>query len=200
MTPKRSRDKRQAKILVADNDPAIAVTLGAILEQQGYVVATVFSGEEAVAIAEVFSPDLLVSDVYMSGMNGVEAAARITAKLPECRVLFLSGVASMSDVLKAAPKRLVYSFTSKPLHSLDLLNAIAYMLSAVSTLNDSAGTAAEDHITHRNAMGRTPAKAGFVLKKSGTGSSASLAAPGRPDVVFFNMRLPDTAGLETQLH
>jgi len=199
MTPKRSRDKRQAKILVADNDPAIAVTLGAILEQQGYVVATVFSGEEAVAIAEVFSPDLLVSDVYMSGMNGVEAAARITAKLPECRVLFLSGVASMSDVLKAAPKRLVYSFTSKPLHSLDLLNAIAYMLSAVSTVDDPAVMAVENDAIHRYAMGRVPNKAGFILRKDKTEIGTRAATQGKPGAVFFEMTLPDTVGLNMQL-
>ncbi len=138
MTTMDSRNGRQARILVADDNQAIALTLSAILEEQGYEVATAFSGEEAVTKAAWFIPDLLVSDIYMKVMNGVVAATRITAKLPQCGVLFLSGLATMSEILITAPERLVYSFISKPLQTVDLLNAIAYKLSA-TTCNRISG-------------------------------------------------------------
>jgi DNA-binding NtrC family response regulator len=133
-------NKRQVRILVLDDDRTVALALSEILAEQGYEVATVFSGEKALMKAAEFSPDLLISDVCMDGMNGVEAAIRITAMLPGCKVLFVSGLASMAEVLNAAPKRLVFSFMSKPLHSLDFLSAVAYMFSAVSTAGDLLST------------------------------------------------------------
>jgi CheY-like chemotaxis protein len=145
MNGKKNGNEKPARILVVDNDQLIAWTLGAILEEQGYEVATAFSGEEAVAKAPVFVPHLLVSDINMGAMSGVEAAIRITTNFSECKVLFLSGLASNSDILDTAPERLVYSFASKPLPPLDLLSAIAYMLPVLGPLNGAA--VASEHVT-----------------------------------------------------
>jgi CheY-like chemotaxis protein len=122
------RMSKTARILVVDDDELIALTLTAILQEQGYEVAAAFNGKQAIALAAEFFPDLLLSDVHIGAMNGVQAAIRITAKLPHCRVLFLSGHASTGDLLKDVPKRMECSFISKPPNLLDLLNAIAYML------------------------------------------------------------------------
>jgi len=195
----RCGNKRQARILVVDNEQSTALTLSLILQEQGYEIATAISGEAAVAKAIDFIPDLLVTDVCLGVMNGVEAAAEITAMLRNCRVLFISGLASMSDVLNTAPHRLVYSFMSKPLHPLDLLNAIAYMLSAVSTVDDPAVMAVENDAIHRYAMGRVPNKAGFILRKDKTEIGTRAATQGKPGAVFFEMTLPDTVGLNMQL-
>ncbi len=192
----RFGNKRQARILVVDDDRSTAQTLSAILEEYGYDVATAFSGEEAVAKARQFAPDLLLTDVCMGATNGIEAATRITDKQPDCRVLFLSGHASMTDILIAAPERLVYSFTSKPLHLLDLLNAIAYMLSAVSTAGDSLVMAAEHGGLQQFALGETPAKAGFILRETRTGIAPLGAIQCKPDAVFFNMKVAGTAAHE----
>jgi CheY-like chemotaxis protein len=124
----------QTRILVVDDEPTIAVTLAAILKEEGYEVETAFSGEEAVRKAARFNPNLLITDLIMGAMNGMEAAARITAMLPDCRVLFFSGTRSFDELCQAAPKRLVYSFARKPMPVPDLLNAIAYLVSAVNTV------------------------------------------------------------------
>jgi CheY-like chemotaxis protein len=123
--------------------------LSEILAEQGYKVATAFSGEESVAQALSFLPDLLILDVCMGKMSGVKAATAIATLLPECKVLFLSGLASMSDVAKSAPKGLVYSFTPKPMHPLDLLNAIAYMVPARSMMYDSAAAGIDNFISYQ---------------------------------------------------
>ncbi len=130
--------KRQARILVVDDEQIIALSLATILEKSGYKVAKAFSGEEAVATAACFEPDLLLTDISMGAMSGIEAATEIVAMVPECKVLFLSGHASMSGISESASKRLVYSFASKPLHPLDLLNTVAYMLSAVLMADEPA--------------------------------------------------------------
>ena len=134
-------NRQQARILVADWDQANAITLAAIMNRAGFKVAIAFDGKEAVEEAEKFKPDLFLTEAYLGRLSGIEAAVQITAGLPECRVLFLSGEASIVDIIKAAPEHLVYSFTPKPIHSLDLLNAVAYLLSAEWSSGDSGAGA-----------------------------------------------------------
>jgi CheY-like chemotaxis protein len=197
MMRKRYGNKWQARILVVDDNKTIGQTLSAILQERGYEVATAFSGEEAVAKADGFLPDLLVSDIFMSGMDGIEAATRITAKLPDCRVLFLSGHATMSDVLNTAPERLVYSFASKPVHPLDLINAIAYMLPATNTLNGPLAMAMEQDAVERFSLARMRVMAGFILRNAATGAAAATQTTASS--LRFDCRLPDTPGLEMRL-
>jgi CheY-like chemotaxis protein len=132
----RYRSRNKPRVLVVDDDQMTTRMFGEILEKNGYEVATALSGEQAVARAARFAPDLLVSDLGAVAMAGIKAATRITEMIPGCRVLLLSCHASMSDVSAAVPQRLVYSFTTKPLHPLDLLNVIAYMLPCADSVDD----------------------------------------------------------------
>jgi len=190
-------NKRQARILVVDDDKTIAETLSAILQEKGYEVAAAFSGEEAVAKADGFLPDLLLSDVNMGRMNGIEAATRITAKLPDCRVLFLSGHISMAEVMSAAPEGLVYSFASKPIHPLDLLSAIAYMLPAANAFKDRGAMAIEDEAIERYAPARMRALAEFILRHAEIGLAAATQT--NAGSLQFDCRVHGTAGLEMRL-
>ncbi len=124
--------KARARILVVDEDQQDAQMVGAVLKRQGYDVAMAASNEEALVKAERFIPDLLVSGVHIDGLSGIRSAAQIAAMLPGCKVLFLSGKLSVTEISRCAPERLVYSFASKPLHPLDLINAIAYMVPTAS--------------------------------------------------------------------
>jgi len=129
---------RPPRVLVADDEKTIALTLTEILFREGYRVATCFSGEEAVEKAAEFLPDLFLSDISMGRMNGVEAAARITAKLPQCKVLFHSGHIAFTRFVDHLPQNLVYSFMPKPAHLPDMLDAIACMLPNANTVEDKA--------------------------------------------------------------
>jgi CheY-like chemotaxis protein len=189
--------KRKARVLVVDDNKTVAQSLSAILQGQGYEVATAFSGEEAVAKTDGFLPDLLLSDVWVGAMNGIEAATRITATLPDCRVLFLSGYLSMADVVSAAPEGLVYSFASKPINSLDLLNAIAYMLPAANEFKEPGVMAIEDEAIERYAPARLRALAGFILRHADFGAAA--AAQTNAGSLPLDCRLPGIAGLEMRL-
>jgi len=126
----------KTRILAVDDEPTIAVTLAAILEEEGYETETAFSGEEAVVKAKSFNPNLLITDLVMGAMNGMETATRITTMLPDCRVLFFSGTTSFYELSHSAPKHLVYSLARKPTPVPDLLSAIAYIVSSGNTICD----------------------------------------------------------------
>lgn len=130
----RMRSGSPIRILVVDDEVNIAVTLAVILAREGYAVATAFSGEQAVFKAANFNPHLLITDLRMGAMDGVEAATRIVSKLPDCRVLFFSGAGTLEQLSHAVPKGLVYSLASKPIPIPDLLSAISYLVPPTSTV------------------------------------------------------------------
>jgi CheY-like chemotaxis protein len=117
------------KILVVDDERAIASTLATILENRGYETATAYSGEEAVQMACSFRPDCLVSDVFMGAMNGIDAAIEVSLALPWCKVLLVSGNAGYGDLLeKAKAKGFDFELLLKPVPPAELLLKIARML------------------------------------------------------------------------
>jgi CheY-like chemotaxis protein len=190
----------QARILVVDDDPASAQALRAILLDYGYEVATACSDRDAAKKAASFVPDLLLSDVSWDLMTGIDAATQVTAMLPQCRVLFLSGRASVSDIASAVPRRLVYSFTTKPLHPLDLLNVIAYMLSAVSPAEDQVVMEVQQDAIKRYAGKWMRARLGSGVRDARAGAEEAVALHGLPDAVLRNMSLQDRGGREAWLH
>ncbi len=126
------------KILVVDDERAIADTLAMILEDRGYETATAYSGEEAVQVACSFRPDCLVSDVVMRTMNGVDAAIEILRALPCCKVLLVSGNAGYGDFLeKARAKGFDFELLLKPVPPAELLLKIARTL--LHSANQTAG-------------------------------------------------------------
>jgi DNA-binding response OmpR family regulator len=100
-----SPEHYRPRILVADDERLIANTLGTILTRSGFDATVVYDGQQAVDTARAWRPDLLLSDVVMPALNGVEAAIQICAMMPECRVLLFSGQAGTSDLLQAARAR-----------------------------------------------------------------------------------------------
>ena len=64
----------------------IADTLSIILNQAGFEATAVYSGEKAVETAKTLKPDMLISDVIMTDMNGIDAAIKIRGMLPSCKI------------------------------------------------------------------------------------------------------------------
>jgi len=91
------------RILLADDHTVVRKGLRLLLESQpGFeVVADASSGREAVALAERHSPDVVVMDVAMPILNGIEAARQISASSPRTAIVFLSMHADEGYVLKA---------------------------------------------------------------------------------------------------
>ncbi|MEG9437290.1 response regulator [Edaphobacter sp. HDX4] len=110
------------RVLVADDEQVIANTLAIILNQSGFEARAVFSGEKAVEILDTFQPDMLISDVIMTGMTGIEAAIVTRQRLPNCKILLFSGQAATADLLeKARVQGHEFEILAKPVHPTDLL-------------------------------------------------------------------------------
>jgi CheY-like chemotaxis protein len=113
------------KVLVADDERVIADTLAMILNQSGFNARAVYSGEKAVELASTFEPDMLISDVIMDDLNGIDAAIRIRELLPRIKILLFSGQAATADLLeKARTQGYEFEILAKPVHPQDLLTKL----------------------------------------------------------------------------
>ena len=110
------------RVLVVDDERVIADTLSIILNKNGFDASAVYSGNAAVARAQEIKPELVISDVIMDDMNGIEAAIRIRELLPRCKILLFSGQAATADLLEKARKEgHEFEILAKPVHPQDLL-------------------------------------------------------------------------------
>jgi CheY-like chemotaxis protein len=113
------------KVLVADDERVIADTLAMILNQSGFEARAVYSGESALETAPGFRPDMLIADVIMADLNGIDAAIQIRAILPRIKILLFSGQAATADLLeKARAKGYEFEILAKPVHPQDLLTRL----------------------------------------------------------------------------
>jgi len=113
-------------VLVVDDEHLVADTLGIIFKRAGFCTLTAYDAKGALEIATAIAPDILVSDVDMPGMNGVDLAMTLLKLLPECRVLLFSGHASFADLEAAREAGHDFPLLPKPVHP-------AVMLENVST-------------------------------------------------------------------
>jgi len=114
--------KSKPKVLVVDDEPRIADTLAIILNKAGFDASAVYTGSGAVARARVERPDLIISDVIMPDMNGIDAAISIRSFLPGCKILLFSGQSATANLLeKARAQGHDFEILAKPVHPQDLL-------------------------------------------------------------------------------
>jgi CheY-like chemotaxis protein len=117
-----SEPKSKPKVLVVDDERVIADTLAIILNQAGFDASAVYTGNGAVEQAREIRPDLIISDVIMPDMNGIEAAINIRNFLPSCKILLFSGQAATANLLEnARAQGHEFEILAKPVHPSDLL-------------------------------------------------------------------------------
>lgn len=114
-------------IFVVDDEPALAEAIASFLELNGFEIAVFTSPAEAFKAAESQTPDLLLSDFKMQGMDGLTLGTRLTELHPECRVLLMSGV---TQDTAAIPARKNFDFVQKPVSLARLAEKVKSMLAA----------------------------------------------------------------------
>lgn len=89
-------------LLIVDDDTLVAQSLQAILEASGEVtvLAVGNSGKEALSLYEQYKPDILLMDIRMDGMSGLEAGETILTQHPEARLLFLTTFSDDEYIIK----------------------------------------------------------------------------------------------------
>ena len=107
------------RILLAEDDDSMRVYLARALERVGYAVVSVDRGTAALPLLETERFDLLLTDIVMPEMDGIELAQKAATIAPEMRVMFITGFAAVAlKAGKAAPEAKVLS---KPFHLKDLV-------------------------------------------------------------------------------
>jgi DNA-binding response OmpR family regulator len=113
-------------VLVVDDESVIADTLTEILSRSGYAAITAYDADEALEIALTTPPEMLITDVILPGMNGIELAIKIRRIFPDCKILLFSGQAATVDLLASANGAgHHFNLLSKPIHPRDLLAKVS---------------------------------------------------------------------------
>ncbi len=118
--------RKPLRIFVVDDEDVIASSLAMILRYQGGLHARSFTNPlEALRAAQLDAPDLLISDVLMPELSGIELAIQLRECCPDCRVLLFSGQAGGAQLLESARKTgYRFELLMKPVHPADLLAKI----------------------------------------------------------------------------
>ncbi len=101
-------------ILIVDDEATILQSLSGILSDEGYEILTASNGYEALKIIEEESPDLVLLDIWMPGMDGIETLREIKRTTPFLQVVIISGHGTIETAVKAT-KLGGYDFIEKPL-------------------------------------------------------------------------------------
>jgi len=126
-------ETRKLSVLVVDDERLVADSLARILNMFGYDASTRYSGSEAIDRAISAPFDVLISDVVMDGINGIDSALEICKILPNCKVLLISGHNRTADLLKEAQERgHNFDILPKPVHPTVIIDRVK---SACSELN-----------------------------------------------------------------
>ena len=138
-----------AKILVVDDDGAVLATIKLLLDRAGHDVTTASDGREGLAIFDSAEFDLLLLDIFMPGMDGIETMRLVHRQRPLMPIIAISGKAlnldGTPDFLKMALKLGAISSLQKPFKPAQLLEAVKSSLEAKQHLL-SPRTAPPGHV------------------------------------------------------
>ena len=118
------------RILLAEDDESMRTYLARALERSGYEVVAVATGAAAVPYIDTERFDLLLTDIVMPEMDGIELAQHAAAAAPDMRIMFITGFAAVTlKAGKAVPQAKVLS---KPFHLRDLVLEVERMFGSES--------------------------------------------------------------------
>lgn len=101
------------RVLVVDDEENLRLVVRTFLKREGYEVEVAASGEEALALVETFGPDVILTDVRMPKMGGLDLLATLKAKGNECTVIVMSAYGNL-DLALEAMKAGAYDYIQKP--------------------------------------------------------------------------------------
>jgi len=119
--------QQKPKVVVVDDEHLIADTIAEILETAGYEAKPFYDAESALEYCQESSPDIVISDYVMPGLNGLELAQKLRKECPGARVLLLTGqgnVADIADSMRKAGED--FEILAKPLHPEELFERLRH--------------------------------------------------------------------------
>ncbi len=155
-------------ILIIDDDASLRRVLEYQLQEAGYEVATAASGEEGLQRFGELAPQLVISDMQMPGMDGMQLLKAVKERSPETPVIIITAFGSV-DVAVQAMKQGAYDYITKPFNrdELRLTVARALQLTSLTRENRRLQDALSDHDEYRSMVGASAAleKVYLVVRK-----------------------------------
>ncbi|HEX7719650.1 MAG TPA: response regulator, partial [Woeseiaceae bacterium] len=150
----------KGKILLVDDDPGLLRLLSIRLRAEGYEVEAVESAELALAVLHRFRPDLVITDLRMDKMDGIELLKELQGRAPGLRVLIITAHGTIPDAVIATQSG-AFGFLTKPIDKDELMSTIerALRVSGAPEVDDDW---AADIITRNLAVKEILAQAKLV--------------------------------------
>ena len=101
-------------VLIVDDEPSILQTLSGLLSDEGFDVATAANGYEALKVIDADSPDLVLLDIWMPGLDGIETLKEIKKDNPHIQVIIITGHGTIETAVRAT-KLGAFDLIEKPL-------------------------------------------------------------------------------------
>ena len=124
-----------ARILVIDDDPDMRALLEQTLKSAGHEVALAADGRQGVDQYRANPADLVITDLYMPGQEGLETIIELRKRFPEAAIMAVSGRATAATMLSVAQKLGALEVLQKPFDTAELLAAVGNALRRGAGLN-----------------------------------------------------------------
>ncbi|KJR41371.1 nicotinate-nucleotide pyrophosphorylase [Candidatus Magnetoovum chiemensis] len=108
------------KLLIVDDDPDVLLSLSDLLKDEGFDVKAVSSGEEALKVFSDFHPSVVITDMKMSGMSGLELIHKLRKINSYVQIVILTGYASVKNVAEAMANNGAFAYFQKPLSDFEM--------------------------------------------------------------------------------
>lgn len=183
---------KKTRVLIVDDEKNMRITLADILEEEGYEVSTADNGNAAVEKCKSSTYDVILMDVRMPGLDGVEAFRQIRRHQEGVRVIMMSAY-SLDELKQAALEEGAIAFLSKPLNIEKVLKLIEEVKGrTILVVEADEKTAAPIRDTLR--------KQGYWVRVVHSPHEAlELVEQIRFDIVFIDVQLPAMNGLDLYL-
>ncbi len=132
-------DTEKKKILVVDDEETVCRSIRKALMRDDYEIDMSLSGEEALKMEGAKDYDVIVVDLMMPGLDGMDLLKSLKAANPEVQVVMITGYPTMKNTLQALQMG-AFDFLPKPFLPYDLRNLVARALAARSSDKDGSGT------------------------------------------------------------
>ncbi len=184
--PPGAPKERATRVLLVDDEPNVRRSLARVLMSVGFEVLTAEDGQAALALLEAGTVDVMLVDMLMPRMGGMDLLNRVKAQHPEVEVIMMTAFANVDDAV-AAVKNGAYDFLTKPFPSndvvamtiskaaerkqlLDRMDVLEQRLEQQENFGELIGNTAGMREVYRLALGVAPTSATvLVLGESGTG-------------------------------
>jgi len=179
----------KTNVLVVDDLRSIRLTLGGILEDEGYNVVLAENGYQAIEVAKQTPFDLIFMDIKMPGINGVQTFREIKKVNPQAVVIMMTAY-SVEDLIKEALEEGAYAVVYKPFDIEKIVSIIESALSKTLIL------IVDDSFTDRETLKSILEERGYSVVTASTGAEAlARIKEKRFDIIFLDVKLPDVNGV-----